>query len=127
MLNNGIRIDLRDVVGFRSNQETKQQRSDPLNGLPIEFNTPSGWRGSFDVDRANDALDRLFAANETAFWTSGIISTGTLYTYITERTGGLSTYQYIGCAFTLQNAGDFKQEAIVRQTVNFFASQRVKV
>ena len=68
LLWNGIRIDLRDVVGFQAEQQVKLQRSDPLNSVPVEFNTPAGWRGQFHIDRGSSALDDLIAAIESAFF-----------------------------------------------------------
>ena len=121
---NGSRVDLPNVTGFKVNQETKQQRSDPLNSTPIEFNTPSGWRGSFDVDRQDPTLDNLIAAIESAFWNAGTIANGTIYQYIAEIDGSTSTYEFTSVAIRLSNAGDFRQEQIVKQTAEFFASLR---
>lgn len=124
LLWNGIRIDLRDVTGFQANQEVKQQRSDPLNSLPVEFNTPAGWRGQFQVDRGSSALDDLIAAIEAAFWSAGVIGTGVIYQYISEPDGTMSTYEFVNVSLTLSNSGHYQAENIVKQTVSFFASQR---
>jgi hypothetical protein len=124
LLWNGIRIDLRDVTGFQANQEVKQQRSDPLNSLPVEFNTPAGWRGQFQVDRGSSALDDLIAAIEAAFWSAGVIGTGVIYQYISEPDGTTSTYEFVNVSLTLSNSGHYQAENIVKQTVSFFASQR---
>ncbi len=123
----GARIDMPDVTGFQANQEVKTQRADPLNSTPVEFTTPSGWRGRFMVDRASPNLDNLIASIETSFWTAGVIGSGTIYQYVTETNGSLSTYEFIGVSLTLTDAGNFQQEAIVRQTLGFFASQRIKL
>jgi hypothetical protein len=127
LLYNGSRLDLEKVTGFTAAQEVKQQRSDPLNGVPIEFNTPSGWRGRFMVDRATSALDDLIAAIEAAFWNAGTIGSGTIYQYVTETDGSLSTYEFSGVSLTLTDAGTFQQESIVKQTLGFFASIRTRL
>ena len=124
---NGIRIDLRDVIGFQAEQQVKLQRSDPLNSVPVEFNTPAGWRGQFQIDRGSSALDDLVAAIEAAFWNAGVIGSGTIYQYVTESDGSVSTYEFIGVALTLTNSGHYKAENIVTQTVSFFASQRNRI
>ncbi|MCH4022422.1 MAG: hypothetical protein LKH33_04790 [Acetobacter sp.] len=121
---NGSRVDLQDVTNFRVAQETRIQRTSPLNKPPVEFSTPAGWRGSFSIDRGNSALDDLFNADELAFWNNNTIPSGTLYTYIDEADGSISKYEYIGLSMTFSNAGSFQSENIVTQTVNFFASQR---
>ena len=118
---------MRDVVGFQAEQQVKQQRSDPLNSVPVEFNTPAGWRGQFQLDRGSAALDDLVAAIEAAFWNAGVIGSGTIYQYITEADGSVSTYEFIGVALTLTNSGRYKAENIVTQTVSFFASQRNRI
>ncbi len=127
LLWNGIRVDLRDVIGFQAQQQVKLQRSDPLNSVPIEFNTPSGWRGQFMVDRGSSALDDLVAAIEAAFWNAGVIGSGTIYQYLNEPDGSVSTYEFVGVALTFTDSGHYKAENIVTQTVSFFASQRNRI
>jgi hypothetical protein len=127
LLWNGIRVDLRDVTGFTAAQEVKHQRTEPLNSLPIEFTTPSGWRGEFNVDRGNSAVDDLVVQIESAFWAAGTIGSGTIYQYVTEPDGSLSTYEFTGVALVLSSAGNYQSDAVVRQKIGFFASQRNKL
>ena len=127
LLWNGTRVDLSDVTGFTANQEVKHQRADPLNSTPVEFTTPSGWRGEFLVDRGNSAVDDLIAAIESAFWSSGTINSGTIYQYVTEPDGSLSTYEFVGVSLVLTSAGSYQADVIVKQKIGFFASQRVKL
>jgi hypothetical protein len=122
----GTQVDLQDVTGFAAIQEVKHQRADPLNSMPVEFTTPSGWRGQFEVDRGNSAVDDLVAAIEAAFWSGGTIGSGTIYQYITEPDSSQSTYEFTGVSLVLSNAGNYQSDNIVRQTIGFFASQRVK-
>ncbi len=124
---NGQRITIRDVTGFQSQQEVSTQRADPLNSIPIEFNTPKGWRGSFAVDRGNSAVDDLVASIESAFWNAGIIGSGTIYQYINETDGSQSCYEYVGVSLTLTASGNYQAEGIVHQTIGFFASLRNKI
>ena len=127
LLWNGTRVDLRDVTGFTASQEVKHQRADPLNSTPVEFTTPSGWRGEFQLDRGNSAVDDLIVSIEGSFWSSGSIGSGTIYQYVTEPDGGLSTYEFVGVSLVLTSAGSFQADTIVRQKIGFFASQRNKL
>ena len=127
LLWSGVRVDLRDVTGFSANQEVKHQRADPLNSTPVEFTTPSGWRGQFQVDRGNSAVDDLVASIEAAFWSSGTIGSGTIYQYVTEPDSSLSTYEFTGVSLVLSSAGNFQADVIVKQTIGFFASQRIRM
>ena len=127
LLWNGTRVDVSDVTGFNASKEVKHQRADPLNSTPVEFTTPSGWRGEFLVDRGNSAVDDLIAAIESAFWSNGTINSGTIYQYVTEPDGSLSTYEFIGVSLVLTSAGSYQADIIVKQKIGFFASQRVKL
>lgn len=126
LLWSGTRVDLEDVTGFTAAQEVKHQRADPLNSTPIEFTTPSGWRGQFQVDRGSSVVDDLVASIESAFWSAGTIGSGTIYQYVTETDGSLSTYEFVGVSLVLSNAGNYQADNIVKQTIGFFASQRVR-
>lgn len=127
LLWNGLTVQIDEVTGFNAQQEVKVQRSDPLNSTPIEFNTPSGWRGSFDVDRGTSAIDDLIASIESAYWNAAIIGSGTIYEYIVETDGSQSVYEFVGVSLTLSNAGSYRADDIVRQTLGFFASLRNKL
>lgn len=124
---NGVRTDLRDVTGFRAQQEVRTQRSDPLNSAPLEFNTPAGWRGQFQLDRGSSAVDDLVVQIESDFWSKGVIGSGTIYQYVTEPDGSTSTYEFVGVSLTLQDSGHYHAENIVKQVVAFYASQRKKL
>ena len=126
LLWNGARVDISDVTGFSAIQEVKHQRADPLNSTPVEFTTPSGWRGEFLVDRSNSAVDDLIVTIESAYWNAGTIGSGTIYQYVTESDSSLSTYEFVGVSLVLSSAGSFQADTIVRQKIGFFASQRVK-
>lgn len=122
----GSRVDLRDVTSFTANQETQPLRAFPLNGVPAEYNLPSGWRGSFQIARANAVLDTLVAAIESGFWNAGTINSGTIYQYITEADGSTSTWEYSGISLKLSTDA-WAAETLVHQTVQFFASTRTKI
>ena len=123
----GTRIDLPNVTEFRSAAEYKRQRVDPLNSIPVEFSTPSGHRGTIMVDRKDATVEALFAAIEAAFWNAGQIGQGTLYAYITNTDGSISTFEYTGVSIELADAGSYQQEAVVRQSIAFFAAQKVQL
>ncbi|MBO1361776.1 hypothetical protein J2D73_18500 [Acetobacter sacchari] len=124
---NGTTVDLPTVTQFRSNQQTVQLKSAPLNSKPITYEVPNGWSGSFVMQRDSDTLDALIASNEAAFWSAATINSGTLYQYITETDGTTTTYEFSDVAITLNDAGQWQNDNIVNQTVNFTASQRIAI
>ena len=57
-------------------------------------------------------------------YASGPVAAGTLYQYVTETDGSVSTYQYDGVVFKLAGAGQWKGDQSVKQKLDFFASRR---
>lgn len=53
--------------------------------------------------------------------------TSTVYQYIAEVDGSVSTFQYSDVVFRLANAGSWRGDAPVRQRLEFFASFRTRV
>jgi hypothetical protein len=88
---------------------------------------PKGWEGSFEVERGTSAVDDFIAAAEQAFFNQGNLPAGTVYQYVAEVDGSVSTYQYSGVVFKLANAGSWRGDAAVKQKLEFFATQRVRV
>jgi hypothetical protein len=117
-------VALSIVTGFNSRQVVKTVHVDPLNGPPIEARPPAGWTGSFTVERGSSAVDNLIATIEQGFWAGGVLGTGTIYQYVTEVNGSLSTYLYAGVSMSLSDAGTWQTDSSVKQTLEFFASTR---
>ena len=69
----------------------------------------------------------FIAANEQAYHTSGQLPVSTLYQYVTEANGSVSTYQYEGAVFKLGAAGAWRGDAAVKQKLEFFAARRRRV
>ncbi len=121
------RVDLTYVTGFESRQLTQSIRLDRLDGVPMGAELPKGWEGSFDVERGTSAVDDFIALAEQAFFSQGNLPAGTVYQYVAEVDGSVSTYQYTGVVFKLANAGSWRGDAAVKQKLEFFATQRVRV
>ena len=124
---NGTRYDLATVTGFTSKQMVKKQRVEPLNSKPVIFNTPTGWTGTITTDRGSGDLDKLINAIEAAYWAALTVGSGTLYTYITERDRSVSRFQYTGVAIEVSQAGNYVAEGVVKQTIEFDASDRITI
>lgn len=121
------RIDLAHVTGFEARQVTQSVRVSRLDGTPLGAELPKGWEGSFDLERGNSAADDFIAATELAYFNGQTAATGTMYQYVTETDGSVSTYQYDGVTFKLATAGQWKGDNSVKQTLDFFASRRRRV
>lgn len=127
LIYNGSRVDLPTVTGFQSQQQTNRLASMPLNDMPRFYDVPNGWSGGFDFQRDSSGADDLFAAIESGFWSAGTIINGNIYQYVTEVDGTVTTYEYVGAAIRLSNAGRYQSENIVTQHIDFVASIRNKI
>ena len=121
------RVDLTYVTAFESRQMTQSIRLDRMDGIPMGAELPKGWEGSFEVERGTSAVEDFIAASEQSFLTQGSLLAGTVYQYVTEVDGSVSTYQFSGVVFKLVNAGSWKGDASVKQKLEFFATQRQRL
>ena len=123
----GSRIDLTHVTSFESQQKTHPIRIDRMDGLHLAAELPKGWEGSFELERGSSVADDFIAGIEQAWHENGQLLGGTLYQYVSETDGSVSTYQYEGAVFKLTNSGTWKGDAAVKQRLGFFASRRKRV
>jgi len=121
------RVDLSYVTGFESRQITHSIRVDKLDGTQISAELPRGWEGTFELERGTSAADDFIAAAEQSYFNGDGVPFGTVYQYVTETDGSISTYQYNTVVFKLASAGNWKGDASVKQKLEFFASQRQRV
>lgn len=121
------RIDLSHVTGFEAQQLTMPVRVDRLDGVQLGAELPKGWSGTFMLDRGSSAVDDFIAQIEAAYLAGKSINSGTLYQYVTEPDGSISTYQFSGAVFKLTSSGVYKGDSAVTQRLDFYASGRVKV
>lgn len=123
----GARVDLSLVTGFQAKQNVHSLRVRPLTGPTQGADIPDGWDGSFEIERGSSTADDLFAQIESGFWATGTLGIGQIFQYVNEVNGSTSTYQYDGVTMHLSNAGDWKSDATVKETIAFFASTRKRV
>ena len=123
----GTRIDLSIVTGFNSKQDVHQVKVMPLNGPRQAVDLPDGWSGTFTLDRANSAVDDLISAIELGYWAGGVVGLGQIYHYVQEVNGSTSTYLYDAVTMHLSDAGHWKADDTVKQTITWVASTRKRV
>jgi hypothetical protein len=118
------RVDLKNVTAFDVKQETAPLKSDRLDGVQMNAELPKGWSGSLECDRGDPTVDSLFASIESAWFNGGSYQVATMFQYISEDGGGTSTYAYDNVALKLTDAGSWKPDAVVKQTIGFIANRR---
>jgi hypothetical protein len=120
-------INLAHVTAFESRQVTQSIRVNRLDGSQIGMELPKGWEGNFELERGDSAVEDFIAATEQNYYNGSVISSSTMYQYVSEVDGSTSTYQYDTVVFRLSNAGLWKGDAAVRQKLEFFASRRRRI
>jgi hypothetical protein len=121
------RVDINHVIGFESRQITAPIRVSRIDGTQLGTELPKGWEGTFEVERGTSVLDDFIASLEQNYYNGQPIPPGTMYQYITESDGSVSTYQFVGVVFKLVSAGIWKGDASVKQKLEFFATQRQRI
>lgn len=121
------RVDISHVTGFESRQLTAPIRVNRLDGHQLGAELPKGWEGSFEVERGTSALDDFISAIEQGFYNGAGNQSGTIYQYVTETDGSVSTYQFDGVVFKLVSAGVWKGDASVKQKLEFFATRKKRI
>jgi len=123
----GGRVDLSHVTAFESRQMTQSIRVSRIDGTQLGAELPRGWEGSFEVERGNSVLDDFISSSEQQHYEGRMPVPSTMYQYVTETDGSVSTYQYDGAVFRLANAGIWKGDAAVKQKLEFYAARRRRV
>ena len=121
------RVDLTHVTGFEARQLTAPVRVDRIDGTQLAAELPKGWDGHFELERGSSAVDDFMSQVEIAYNAGKPVATGTLYQYVTEADGSVSTYQFDGAVFKLASSGAWKGDQSVKQRLEFFAGTRRRI
>ena len=103
---------------------TSDIKVNALDGVSRGAFIPMGWSGSFEVERGDEEADKFIASIESDYYDGKPIAAGTMYEYVTEPTGSVSTYQYDGVVFKMSDAGVRRKDQAVKLTLEWFASTR---
>lgn len=127
MAPNGQRIDFSIVTDFDAKQAVHQIRINPLDGPPQGADVPNGWNGTFNMDRGSNAADALVATIEAGFWAGAALGVGQIFQYINEVNGSQSIFSFNNVTMHLSEAGAWRADNNVKQTISFFASTRTQL
>jgi hypothetical protein len=117
-------VKFSNLTGFKRQQITTGIESKGLDGVDRFADIPSGWQGSIDIDRENNALDLAFAFLENLYYSGQNVPSSTISETTTEVNGSVTQFRYVGVSFKFDNAGDAAGDAKVSQTVSWKASRR---
>lgn len=120
-------VTFNKITSFKAKQDTSDVRVKRLDGITDHLIFPDGWSGSFEIERQDSGVDDLFAQLEAGFYAGLNQISYRLTETITEVAGNVSQYRYEGVILKYDDAGDWKGDSSVKQSVSFMASRRIKV
>lgn len=115
------------ITGFSSRQEAVDIKVKGMDGLIRNLYLPDGWQGSFDYERTNGALVKYFCKQENDYFTGVDLQVASITETIREPDGTISQTRFEGVVMKLDDAGDVKGDATVKQKVTWMASRRKSV
>lgn len=120
----GALIILTRIKNFSSKQKTNNRETAALDGVNRHVNIPMGWEGTFEFERTGPQLDNYIAAQEDLYYAGKNVPTALITETITEADGSVTQWQYVGCVFTYESAGDWKAEEYITQKLAFSSQDR---
>lgn len=114
------------LTSFKSKQDRTEQKIKGLDGKTRHVRFPDGWSGSFMYDRRNGNLENYIAQQESNYY-AGVNEDGaTITATIQEPNGSVSQFKYVGVLLSLDDAGEWKGDSTIKQSLSFVASERKK-
>jgi hypothetical protein len=120
-------IQIPNATGFNSRQQIAMPKVDRMDGVQLQGALPKGWSGSFSAERADSGLDDYFAQAEENWFANAQIASCTIYQYVTELDGSVTTYEYDNVCLTFDDAGNWRSDQSVKQNISFQANRRRKL
>ena len=120
-------VNFSQVTEYAIKQETSDIKSLAISGETNHGVLPHGWTISVKLDRRDGSVDRLFARLEADYYAGVNIRGGTVNETIREADGTISEFRYENVILKLDDAGSYKGDAIVSQSVTLMASRRKQV
>lgn len=115
------------ITKFSKKQDTTEKKIKGLDGITRHVRFPQGWSGNIEIERQGPELDNYFAQEEDNYYAGIDEQGGTITETITEASGAVSQFRYIGVLLKFDDAGDSAGDETVKQKVSFLASRRIKV
>jgi hypothetical protein len=126
LLANSSKLDA-TLTGFDAKPNPVTIKGVGLDGKHREDHLPGNYTLTFSYDRGGSALDDFQSALDLAKRRSAAVPTGTIYQYINELDGSVSTYAFSEVTFQVTEIGNYKGDDKVTQTMMASAVERRRV
>lgn len=123
--NGPLRFSL--ITNFNSKQTSKENSIKGLDGITRPVRFFDGWTGSFSLERQDSAVDDYFAQLEANYYAGINEGSVTITETITEASGAVTQYRYVGVLLKYDDSGSWAGDATVKQSLSFIASRKLKV
>lgn len=122
--NGQIKIPANFITSFDSKPLARLEKYLPASGIinPLVFH--EGWQVDIVIARTDDTLDQYWALLESEYFNGIDVPGGTIYETITESSGNVSQWVYTNVQLKLDDAGMFKGNDYVSQSLSGYAARR---
>ncbi len=120
-----LSLDL--ITGFRSKQDTQQQKIKGIDGVTRHVRFFDGWSGGFNIESQDRTVDDYFNRLEANYYQGIGEGEVTITETVTQADGSVAQYRYREVLLSLDDAGEFRGDASVKQSILFVASRRVTI
>ncbi len=120
-------LNLNLITAFKSKQESQETKVKGLDGITRHVRFYDGWSGSFSIERADSTVDDYFSQLEANYYAGIGEQAATITETIQEVSGAITQYRYLNVLLKYEDAGEWKGDSTVKQTLGFVSAQRVKV
>lgn len=120
-------VTIDGITGFHKKQIVDTQSPVLIDAEVRHAQFYKGWSGGFDIERRSSITDDLFALLEANYWAGKNAKRSSITELIQEATGNITQWRYTGVVLTYDDAGAFRGDATVKQSIAFLASKRLKI
>ena len=121
------RVDAMLMTGFDAKPNSVTIKSVGLDGKHREDHLPGNYTVTITFDRNSSALGDFQSTLDAAKRRAAAVPTGTIYQYVNELDGSVSTYVFSEVTFQVTDLGNFKGDDKVTQTLMASAVERRRV
>jgi hypothetical protein len=120
-------LSLNLITGWHAKQASDTQSPKGIDSLIRHVRFFQGWGGGFSIERRDSTLDDYFALLEQQYWQGISEQAAFMNVTIAEAAGNLTQWQFTNVLASYDDAGEYKGDSTVKQTMSFLASQRIKI
>lgn len=122
---NGAPVRFSGITGFRSKQDTTEQKIVLMDGNVKHLRFFVGWSGSFTLERRSGTLDKFFNQLEANYYLGIAELPVFIDQVIREADGSVTSEQYTEVLLKLDDAGEWRGDSNVKQSISWLGNRRI--